>query len=71
MLTRTMPRGAILTAISVDMQNKTIEIEGSAQRSSVVLEALERSGLFRDITYSGPITIKEGKENFKFRMVTR
>lgn len=70
-LSRKMPSDTVLTAINFDVQNGSIEIEGNSSRSSSVLSALEQSGLFKNITYSGAITVKEGREIFKFKMEIR
>mgnify|MGYP001773357987 CR=1 FL=1 len=67
-LSRIMPRDAVISSITIDLQDNILMLEGTASGSSKVLEALEQSGLFKNITYSGAITIKEGRENFKFRM---
>lgn len=70
-LSRKMPSDTVLTAITLDVQNGNIEIEGKSSRSSSVLSALEQSGMFKNITYSGAITVKEGREAFKFKMELR
>ncbi len=70
-ISRKMPPDTVLTAITFDVQNGSIEIEGKSSRSSSVLSALEQSGLFKNITYSGAITVKEGREAFKFKMEIR
>ncbi|MCX7793776.1 MAG: PilN domain-containing protein [Thermodesulfovibrionales bacterium] len=67
-LRRTLPRGTILSSVNIDIQNRLLEIEGRSSSSSSVLQALESSGFFKNISYSGAITVKEGKEVFRFRM---
>lgn len=70
-LKRSLPSGTVLNSINIDIQNRTLEIEGKTLKSTSVLQALEESGLFKNISYSGAITMKEGKEVFRFRMEIR
>lgn len=67
-LSKALPHDAEITALGIDIQQATVEIEGMASRSSSILERLESTGYFKNITYSGAITVKEGKEIFKFKM---
>lgn len=67
-LNKLLPPETILSSLNIDIQNRILEIEGRTEKSSSVLQALEQSGLFKDISYSGAITVKEGKEVFRFRM---
>ena len=67
-LIKIMPKGSVINAISIDNEQKTLEIEGITERSTKVLEALDSSKIFSNISYSGAITVKEDKEHFKFKM---
>ncbi len=65
---RALPEDTTITTINIDIQAKTLEIEGNAPKSSKVLERLESSGYFKKVSYSGAITVKDTKETFKFTM---
>ncbi len=66
-LSRTIPSDAWVINMSIDEKGK-IEIEGFAKKTSALIIALEKSGLFKNIAFTSPITAKDGEERFAVRM---
>jgi len=66
-LSTTLPKSAWLINMTVDDKGR-IEIEGFTNRTSALIMAFEKSGLFKDVSYTAPIITKDGEERFALRM---
>lgn len=66
-LSKILPRDAWLINISIDDKGK-IEMEGFAARTAELVVALEKSKAFRNISFSAPITARNGEERFALKM---
>jgi len=62
-----LPGDAWLINLTVDDKGM-VEIEGLAAKTSVVVTAIEKSGAFKEITFSAPIISREGMERFALRL---
>ncbi|TAN41350.1 MAG: hypothetical protein EPN25_05110 [Nitrospirae bacterium] len=65
-----IPADAWLISLSADDRGK-VEMEGFTGKTSSLVMALERSGLFREISYTAPILAKDGEERFALKMEVR
>lgn len=66
-LSAALPNDAWLINLSVDDKGK-VEIEGFTGKTSALTVAIEKSGFFRNISFSAPIIAKEGVERFALKM---
>ncbi|MHB8882000.1 MAG: PilN domain-containing protein [Thermodesulfovibrionales bacterium] len=69
-VSRIIPADAWLISLSADDRGK-IELEGFTGKTSSVVMALEKSGLFREISYTAPIIAKDDEERFALKMEVR
>lgn len=65
-LSRILPKSAWLTSFS-STDGKTVEIEGFAKRTSDIIRKIEQSDEFKDVEFSTPITVRDGRERFALR----
>lgn len=66
-LSRSLPDEAWLVNFTIDDRG-LIEIEGFAKKTSDMVIALEKTGLFQNISFTSPIVSKEGEERFAIKM---
>ncbi len=65
-LTRIIPDNAWLINLAVDDKG-FVEIEGFSQKTSDLITALDRSDLFRNISFAAPILSRDGEERFSLK----
>lgn len=61
------PKDAWLENFHSDHEGK-VEIEGFAKRAADIVAPLENSALFKNVEFTSPVTIREGKERFSIKM---
>lgn len=67
-LSRVMPEDSWLTSFSADETGK-IEIEGfSSKRAANIIKPIESSPMFKDVSFTSPVTMREGGERFTVKM---
>jgi hypothetical protein len=66
-LSTLLPKDAWLINFSVDDKGK-IELEGFSGNTSELVVALEKSKVFRNVSFSAPVIAKEGEERFALKM---
>ena len=66
-LSGTVPDGAWIINLSLDDKG-AIEMEGFAKKTSDLVMALEKSGLFKSISFAAPIISREGEERFSLKL---
>ena len=66
-LSVTVPDGAWIINLSLD-EKGAIEMEGFAKKTSDLVMALEKSGLFKSISFAAPIISREGEERFSLKL---
>jgi hypothetical protein len=66
-LSTILPDGTWLTDFHVRTDGR-VEIEGYSRRSAKLSGLLEKTGEFRNVSYTAPVTIKDGRERFSVRM---
>ncbi len=66
-LSKILPKDAWLISISIDDKGK-VELEGFAARTAELVVALEKSKAFNNISFSAPITARNGEERFALKM---
>lgn len=62
-----LPDDAWLTGFASGEKGK-VELDGYARRSAEIIGPLENSSLFRNVEFSSPVTVRQGKERFSIRM---
>jgi len=63
----TLPKDAWLTGYNADDKG-TIELEGYARRSAAIIAPFEKHKMFKNIQFTSPVTVREGKERFSIKM---
>ena len=66
-LSKTLPKDAWLMNLSIDDKGK-VEMEGFTKKTSNVVVALEKSNVFKNISFSAPIISKNQEERFALKM---
>jgi len=66
-LSGTVPDSAWIINLSLD-EKGTIEMEGFAKKTSELVMALDKSGLFKSISFAAPIISREGEERFSLKL---
>ena len=66
-LSQVLPVDAWLTGFTANDEG-VVEIEGYAKRTADIIRPLEKSDEFSDITFSTPVTVREGQEKFAIKM---
>lgn len=61
------PKEAWLVSLSVD-EKGGLELEGFTNRTAALILALEKSHLFRNVSYTAPIITKDGEERFALKL---
>lgn len=62
-----LPKNAWLTRFTTDEKGK-VSIQGFAKRSAKIIAPLEESPMFRNVEFSSPVTVRDGKERFAITM---
>lgn len=62
-----LPKEAWLISMTVDDKGR-IEVEGFTRRTPALVMDLEKSHLFKNVSYTAPIITKDGEERFALRM---
>jgi len=65
-LTRSVPDNAWIINLVVDDKG-LVEIEGFSQKTSDLIMALDKSKLFRNISFAAPILSRDGEERFSLK----
>jgi len=66
-LSKTLPKDAWLMNLSIDDKGK-VEMEGFTAKTSNLVVALEKSNVFKNISFSAPIISKDREERFALKM---
>ena len=66
-LSKTLPKDAWLMNLSIDDKGK-VEIEGFTAKTSTMVVALEKSNVFKNISFSAPIIAKNKEERSALKM---
>lgn len=66
-LSKTLPKDAWLMNLSIDDKGK-VEMEGFTTKTSNLVVALEKSNVFKNISFSAPIISKNREERFALKM---
>ncbi|MBA4372811.1 MAG: hypothetical protein C0402_08085 [Thermodesulfovibrio sp.] len=66
-LSALIPKEAWLVSLTIDDKG-AIEIEGFTNRTAALILALEKSHLFRNVSYTAPIITKDGEERFALKL---
>jgi len=63
----TLPKDAWLTSYLSD-EKGVVELEGYARRSASIIAPFENSEMFRNVEFTSPVTVRDGKERFSLKM---
>jgi Tfp pilus assembly protein PilN len=66
-LSRAVPADTWVINLSVDDKGN-IEMEGFSRKTSDLVLALEKAGLFKSIAFAAPIISREGEERFSLKL---
>jgi hypothetical protein len=66
-LSTILPRDAWLTGLSSD-EKGAVKMDGFAKRTADIIPPLENSPLFRNVEFSSPVSVREGRERFSITM---
>lgn len=66
-LSEAIPGNAWLIHISID-EKGVVEIEGFTAKTAAVISAIEKTGEFRNVSFTAPIIAKDGEERFALKM---
>ena len=66
-LSRTIPADSWIINLSLDDKGG-IELEGFSRKTSDLVLILEKSGLFKSLSFSAPIISREGEERFSLKL---
>jgi Tfp pilus assembly protein PilN len=66
-LSRTIPTDTWIINLSLDDKGG-VEMEGFSRKTSDLVLILEKSGLFKSISFSAPIISREGEERFSLKL---
>jgi len=66
-LSRTIPADSWIINLSLDDKGG-IELEGFSRKTSDLVLTLEKSGLFKSLSFSAPILSREGEERFSLKL---
>ena len=66
-LSRTIPADTWIINLSIDDKG-SVELEGFSRKTSDLVLILEKSGLFKSISFSAPIISREGEERFSLKL---
>jgi len=66
-LSMTVPNEAWIINLSLD-EKGAIELEGFSRKTSDLIMQLEKSGLFKSISFAAPIISREGEERFSLKL---
>jgi hypothetical protein len=63
----TLPKDAWLTNYLSD-EKDMVELEGYARRSASIIAPFENSNMFREVEFTSPVIVRQGKERFSIKM---
>jgi len=63
----TLPKNAWLTSYLSD-EKGTVELEGYARSSAAIIAPFENSAMFKDVEFTSPVTVRDGRERFSIKM---